>query len=94
MHRRHPDTVETLNNYGDFLTECGQLEELKQALQFYEQGLTAAIERMGYLHPQVAMLLKNIIETLENNADALPDAETQLRKYEAMWQKSQTARYS
>jgi len=84
----HPDTIETLNNFGDFLTELFEETEdaahVEEGVGCYEKGLEGALKRMGPTHPTSRMLLGNIIASLEEHADTLQGAAKKLETYTAL----------
>lgn len=89
----HPDTIETLNNFGDLLTEMGE-ETLLEGFECYQTGLNGALKRMYHNHPTIRMLVGNMTDTLEDDgwggtwtnwnrgAKLIPDGDKRMKELE------------
>mmetsp|Transcript_11341 Transcript_11341/g.14937 ORF Transcript_11341/g.14937 Transcript_11341/m.14937 type:complete len:521 (-) Transcript_11341:121-1683(-) len=78
----HPETIETMNNFGDFLTERYEDKDRKNYVKgicLYMDGLEGALKRLGPDHVTTKMLAETIKGELEDNSDLL-DENPQLKE--------------
>jgi len=81
----HPDTIETLNNFGDLLTDND--ETVIEGFRCYQTGLDGALKRMDFNHPTPRMLVANMLGVLEegnipNSGETLQELKTLERDQE------------
>lgn len=62
----HPDTIETLNNFGDVLTDDYD-NTFVEGYSMYQAGLDGALKRMDPNHPTPRMLVANMRGVLEDD---------------------------
>lgn len=93
----HPDTIETLNNFGDLLTDSEAT--VVEGFQKYETGLEGSLKRMYYNHPTPRMLVGNMVAVLQEDgwdkflggARRIPDGNKKLKKYKELEERQNTA---
>lgn len=78
----HPDTIETLNNFGDLLSDSD--ETFAEGFGCYETALAGALKRMDFNHPTARMLAANMLEVLENAPQNIPNAAEKLQELRAL----------